>query len=391
MFDALDDKIQQALKAYGIPGAAVGIYCQGSEYVRGYGVTNVERPEPVTENTLFRIGSTTKTFTGTCVMRLVDAGKLDLDAAVKSYLPDFATHDPSVAERVTLRQALNHTAGWSGDYLQDFGRGEDALATYVASMVKLPQLTPLGSTFFYNNAAISLAGRVIEKVEGVAYEKAVQNLLLDPLHLDRTRFFTDELIGHSFAASHKMVDGKPVLDVASWYFPRTLNAAGGLISSARDMLSYARFHLGDGKGPDGQPVLAPASLKAMHSNPGPGGTLIVELDGMGVTFMLRPSAEGVRIVQHGGNWPGQHSGFFFVPERDFAFVLLTNGDAGPRLANELCSDDWVLSRFAGLHNLPATPRILGDDELAGLRGRLYGFRHRRRRAGHHRHDTPCSL
>ena len=106
----------------------------------------------------------------------------------------------------------------------------------------------------------------------------------------------------------------------------------------------------------------------MHSNPGPGGTLIVELEGMGVTFMLRPSAEGIRIVQHGGNWPGQHSGFFFVPDRDFAFVLLTNSEAGPRLVSELCTDDWVLSRFAGVHNLPATPRVLSDDELADYEG-----------------------
>ena len=136
-------------------------------------------------------------------------------------------------------------------------------------MVELPQLTPVGSTFFYNNAALSLAGHVLEKVEGATYEKAVQNLLLDPLRLDHTRFFTDEQIGRSFAASHKVVDGKAVLDLSSWYFPRTLNAAGGLISSARDMLSYARFHLGDGKGPDGQPDSHRGFPKGHALQPGP--------------------------------------------------------------------------------------------------------------------------
>src|SRR5262249_10583986 len=152
---------------------------------------------------------------------------------------------------------------------------------------------------------------------GTTYEKAVQDLVLDPLRLDHTRFFTDQLVGRSFAASHKVVDGKPVLDLSLWYLPRSLHPSGGLISSARDQLHYARYHLGDGSGPDGTPILTAASIKTMHSNPGPGGTLFVELNGLGVTFTLRPSAEGVTIVQHGGDWTGQHSGFFFVPDRDF--------------------------------------------------------------------------
>jgi CubicO group peptidase (beta-lactamase class C family) len=81
---------------------ALGLLHQGIGYIRGYGVTNVDDPQQVDGDTLFRIGSTTKTFTGTAVMRLVEQGKLDLDATVKTYLPDFATSDPSVAPRVTL-------------------------------------------------------------------------------------------------------------------------------------------------------------------------------------------------------------------------------------------------------------------------------------------------
>jgi CubicO group peptidase (beta-lactamase class C family) len=367
-FRELDDKIREGMRKHAIPGVAVGVYHQGAQYLKGYGVTNVDHPEPVDENTLFRIGSTTKVFTGTTVMRLVEAGKLDLDATVRTYLPGFTTRDPSVAEQVTLRQVLNHSPGWLGDDFQDFGRGEDAIAKFVASIAELPQLTPLGSTFFYNNAALVLAGHVIETVNGTSYETAVENLLLKPLKLDRTRFFTDQLVGNSITASHKVANGKAVVDSSLWYMPRTLDPTGALISSARDQLAFARFHLGDGKGPDGAPILNRASLEAMRSKPGPGGTLYVELDGMGVALQLRPSAEGVRIVQHGGNYPGQHSGWFFVPDRDFAFVILTNSDGGPKLVNELCADDWVLSKFAGLHNLPAEPRTLSDGALAAYAG-----------------------
>ncbi|MGH3916869.1 MAG: serine hydrolase domain-containing protein, partial [Pseudonocardiaceae bacterium] len=238
---------------YGIPGVALGLLHNGTSYIRGYGVTNVNYPQPVDGDTLFRIGSTTKTFTATTVMRLVEQGKLNLDATVRTYLPNFATLDSSVAPRVTLRQLLNHSPGWLGEYYRDTGRGDDALAEYVAGMAQLPQLTPLGKVFAYNNAAISLAGRVIEVVAGSTYEDTVRKLVLDPLGMTHSRFFSDEIVGFKVAASHNIVDGKPVVDTSFWAFPpRSMNPTGGLISSVRDQLCYAAFHLGGRRrtGPD---------------------------------------------------------------------------------------------------------------------------------------------
>src|SRR5262249_24203296 len=170
-FRALDAKIRAGMARYGIPGVAVGVLAQGIEYVKGYGVTNVDYPVPVDGDTLFRIASTTKTFTGTTVMRLVEQGALDLQATVRTYLPGFQTADPSVAARVTLRQLLNHSAGWLGEYYEDTGPGDDALARYAAGMARLPQLTPLGTVFAYNNAAVALAGHVLEVATGKTYER----------------------------------------------------------------------------------------------------------------------------------------------------------------------------------------------------------------------------
>jgi CubicO group peptidase (beta-lactamase class C family) len=368
----LDAKIRSGMAKYDIPGVAVGVLHEGREFVRGYGVTNVDYPVPVDGDTVFRVASTTKTFTGTIVMRLVERGKLDLDARVRRYLPDFRTSDPAAA-RVTVRQLLNHSAGWVGDDFTDTGAGDDALADFVAGMAKLPQLTPPGSTFAYNNAAFAVAGRLIEVVTGKPYEAAARELLIDPLGLAHSRFFVDEIIGFNVAASHTVVDGKTVVDPASFRLPRALNPVGGLISSVRDQLRYARFHLGDGRVPGGGQLLTQRSLVAMRSRPGPGGTLFVELDGMGVTWMLRPSAEGVRIVQHGGALPGQHSGFLMVPQRKFAITVLTNSDSGPALVNELFVDDWALRRFAGISNLPATPQALSAGELAAYEGTYTGY------------------
>jgi hypothetical protein len=106
----------------------------------------------------------------------------------------------------------------------------------------------------------------------------------------------------------------------------------------------------------------------MRSHPGPGGTLFVELNGVGVTWMLRPTAEGPTVVQHGGDWSGQHSGFLMVPQRDFAITLLTNSESGPALVAELFADDWALREFAGVSNLPAVPRQLPPRKLAAYEG-----------------------
>jgi CubicO group peptidase (beta-lactamase class C family) len=372
LFEELDAKIRAGMREHDIPGVAVGMIHRGKRHIKGYGVTNVDYPTPVDGDTLFRIGSTTKTFTGTVAMRLMEQGKLDLDARVRTYLPDFATSQPSVARRVTVRQLLNHSAGWLGEYYADMGPGDDALARYVEGMERLPQLTPVGKVFSYNNAALVLAGRVIEAVTGSTYEGAVRELVLDPLRLNHSRFFSDEIVGFNVAASHAIVDGEPVVDPSIWRAPRTLNPTGGLISSVRDQLRYAAFHLGDGRAPDGSRLLTKKSLIEMRSNPGPGGTLLVELDGMGVTWMLRPSAQGVRIVQHGGNYVGQHAGFIMVPERGFALTVLTNSDGGPGLLGELFADDWALRRFAGVSNLPAKPRALSRRELAPYEGLYTG-------------------
>src|ERR1700730_13403613 len=157
-FDDLDAKIQAGMKSHGIPGVAVAVLAGGQEYVKGYGVTNVEHPVPVDGDTVFRIGSTTKTFTGTTLMRLVEQGKVDLDAPVRRYLPDFAVADVAASASVTVRQLLNHTSGWLGDDYQDFGRGDEAVARYAGSMTRLPQLTRTGKVVAYNHAGLGVGG-----------------------------------------------------------------------------------------------------------------------------------------------------------------------------------------------------------------------------------------
>ena len=163
-FRKIAKKIVSEMKRLEVPGVAIGIWHAGKEWAEGFGITNVEHPLPVTPDTLFQTGSISKTFTGTMMMKLTEEGKVDLDAPVKKYLPNFKVQDQDVTEKVTVRHLLTHMGGWVGDYFNDFGNGEEALDKMVQDIAKLPQVQPMGTIWSYNNTGFNVASRIIEVV-----------------------------------------------------------------------------------------------------------------------------------------------------------------------------------------------------------------------------------
>ena len=364
VFRLLDQKVVEAMERLHVPGVAVGVLHEGKEHAAGFGVTNVDHPLPVDGDTLFQIGSTTKTVTGTAAMRLVEMGALDLDVPIRTYLPDLRLSSEEVAARVTLRHLFTHTAGWVGDYFDDPAHGDDALAKIVAAMTDLPQLTPLGEVWSYNNSGFYLAGRVIEVATGKTYQAAVKELVLDPLGMTMSFFFAAEVITYRVATGHHVIDERPVV-ARPWALPRAGHPAGGIISTVKDQLRYARFHMGDGVAGDGTRLLAPASVALMQSPQ-------VEASGgneWGLTWGIRRRG-GVRIILHGGATRGQMSAFVMVPERDFAITVLTNADRGSTLHDELTR--WALGHYLGLEEPEPTPLELSEEELAPHVGRYVG-------------------
>jgi CubicO group peptidase (beta-lactamase class C family) len=366
-FRRLDAMVREAMTRYDVPGLVVGVLHEGREYTNGYGVTNLNAPYPVDADTLFQAGSITKTYTATLIMRLVEMDLVALDAPVRRYLPDLQLAAEAVAEQVTVRQLLNHTAGWFGDY---YGppptdleptvwpwRGDDAVTRYVANMRYLPQLAPLGAMFGYNNAAVVLAGHVAEAVTGMSYEAALTELLLRPLGMDHAFLFAEEAISYPAAAGHTPGEDGAAEVNPLWGFPRCVHPTGGLILSMTDQLKYARFHLGDGRAADGTRLLAPSLLAEMRTAGGPGMAAAItanaEVYGAGVGWALERIG-GVQIVTHNGSWVGQQAVLALVPERPFAVAVFTNAvPAGERLHYEIST--WALAEFAGLSQpLPAT-------------------------------------
>jgi CubicO group peptidase (beta-lactamase class C family) len=325
-FKKIAKKIVSEMKRLQVPGVAIGIWHKGKELAEGFGITSVEHPLSVTPDTLFQTGSISKTFTGTLMMQLVEQGKVDLDAPVRKYIRDFKLNDKEVARNVTVRQLLTHMGGWVGDYFNDFGNGDDALDKMVKDIARLPQVHPLGKIWSYNNTGFNVASRIIELVTKKPYEQAAQEMLLDPIGLKMSFFYpSDLLITHRFVVGHQKLKGK-VQVARPWAIGRAGNGVGGVVSTVRDLLKYARFHMSNGK----KNVISGKSLRAMgvpQADAGPRGL-------MGITWFIR-KVDHLTLYAHGGATNGQHAYFFFIPAEEFALAILTNSDDGGILNTEI--------------------------------------------------------
>jgi CubicO group peptidase (beta-lactamase class C family) len=358
--EALAEQVRELATELEVPGASVGLVIDGGEKYAYHGVTSTKNPLPVDEETLFQFGSTAKTFTATAMMLLMERGDLDLDAPVRRYLPEFTLQDEDVAREVTVLHLLNHTAGWEGDLSDNTGDGDDALERYVALMKDIKQVTPLGATVSYNNASLSVAGRIIEKITGRTYEAAMRDLLLVPLAMNDTLFFMTEIMTRRFAVGHTQEEDGTITPSRAWAVPRGNAPAGGMSATAADQIRWAQFHLGDGTAPDGTRLLSPESLQRMQQPTVsmPGSAIG---DHVGISWLLRDFG-GVRLVAHGGTTVGQHSEFVMAPEHKFALISMTNcGPNGPKFNEQLLT--WALEHYLGVTEEEPVPVHLSDDAL----------------------------
>jgi CubicO group peptidase (beta-lactamase class C family) len=363
--ERLGEFAAEMVEAKGVPGVAVGVLYEGRAGTAGFGITSVEHPLEVTGKTLFQIGSITKIFTGTAVMRLVERGDLDLDAPVRSYLPAFKVVDEAASAKATLRHLLSHTGGWAGDFFRDTGSGDDALARYATAMAELDQLAPIGTHFSYNNAGFSLAGHLIEVVTGERYETAMRELVLEPLGLESCAFEAGEVLTHRFVVGHSVAEGEARV-ARPWSLLRSAHPAGAVVCHVEDLLRFARFHLGDGLGADGSRVLSTGSLALMQM---PEVTVWGE-EKWGLPWAI-DETWGTRLVSHGGGTTGQVSLLTLAPEHDIAVAVLTNADQGAVIARDVTR--WALKEYVGVEITEPEPLEVPVEELAAYAGYYRGW------------------
>jgi CubicO group peptidase (beta-lactamase class C family) len=302
---------------YEIPGVAVGVWTKGKTYLACHGVTDLDQPEPVEPDTLFPVASVTKTFTATAMMRLVADQRVELNAPVQRYLPEFTLADHAAAAQITVLNLLNHTAGlpWrSRDQPDDSDR---ALSRYVAALRDQHLIAAPGTRVSYSQAGFNVAGHIIEVVTGTTYEQAIATLLLAPLGLRRSTFAARESISGPVSMGHNVSADRTVSVARPWKDTRANNPGGGLAASVSDLLAWARFHLGDGG-----PVMPASELRLMRL---PTAKLIGSSlgDAVGVGWFLRDIGK-VSAFGHAGSGNGQFAEVLVVPEKDFAVVTLAN-------------------------------------------------------------------
>ncbi|MBL7200108.1 MAG: beta-lactamase family protein [Anaerolineae bacterium] len=366
IFDQLCAFIQEDMQEKGVPGVAVGILCEDQTYTAGFGVTNADHPLPVTDETLFQIGSITKTFTCLAIMRLIEMGKLELGATVRTYLPEFRVADGAASTQATIWHLLTHMSGWVGDLFEDTGAGEDAMAKYMALMADLEQLAPVGTVWSYNNAGFYLTGYLIERITGQCYEAAMVELVFDPLGLKCCYYDPGAVITHRFAVGHQ-VDGREAHVLQPWPLPRAAYAAGAITCDVHELLRYARFQMGDGSAERGdgegtEQVLKPETMAQMHT---PQVDIWGEKAQMALSWFVNDIG-GTRQLSHGGGTNGQISLLAFYPEHRLALAVVTNANQGGGVTDDVRR--WVLEHYLGLQDPKPEPIDAAQEELAAYVG-----------------------
>jgi len=322
----LPDVVVALSRKFQIPGVAVGVFADGHEVYACHGVTSLDNPLPVDQDTLFLVASVTKSFTATTLMRLVDEGKVELNAPVRRYVPEFRLKDEQAAHTIMVLNLLNHTSGLDWRVNADTGEGDDALARVVAKMAEMDLIAPPGTRVSYSQAGYDLLGRIIEKVTGQTFEQAVAALVLEPLLLSHSFFARDDIMTRRFAVGHNGGQDGTLSIARPWRYSRGENPGGGLATSVADLLHFARFHLGDGRAASGEQVLLANILQQLKE---PTAELRASSlgDAIGLGWFLR-DVGGVRTVGHAGSANGQFAELLLVPERTFAVVSLSNASPG---------------------------------------------------------------
>lgn len=348
--DALQERLDEWARELSVPGAAVGIVDGATEHVLTTGVASIATGAAVTGDTLFQIGSTSKTVTATAAMRLVQDGAFTLDTPVRELLPDLRLSDPDALAALRVRHLLTHSGGFVGDADDEESWDDDALTRSIAGYADLPQVFAPGAIASYSNSGLRLVGMIVAAVTGKPFEKAIAEMVFEPLGMSDSLYLPWEILNRPHVVGHVVADDGPRV-APIWGLTRQIAPEGGIGSSVRDQLRYARFQLrGESAG------AAPLSDETRLLMQSPQLPASPPLDAVGLPWLLRRQG-AARIVEHGGNIGNlQLSAFALAPDQDLAVTTLTNSVGGKELGTRVLT--WALEHLRGI--APEEPSPVPD-------------------------------
>jgi len=309
----LDAFMESALDRLHIPGAALGIV-KGDRavYVKGYGTSGPEGT-PVTPQTPFVLGSTSKSFTALAVMQLAEEGKIDLEAPVRDYLPDFRLADEAASEALLVKHLLEQTSGLSTyDGRLGIVEGDKSVDEHIRDLASVSPSMPVGSGFQYSNLNYNILGGIVQAVSGMPFDRYINERIFQPLEMNSSYASIDDATADRPAAGHQPVFG--FMTSTPQLAHEGTVASGYLLSSAEDMTHYLIAQMNEGRYRNAS-VLSAEGVEQMHR---PSASM-----GGGASYAMG-WVVNENVVFHDGMTENTYS--FMAMTEDYGFILLINAN-----------------------------------------------------------------
>ncbi|WP_041075583.1 serine hydrolase [Thermotoga caldifontis] len=377
-FSKLEDFILEKMRQTKMPALSIALIQDGQiVYKRGFGFRVLETYAPADENTVYGVGSITKSFTALAIVKLAEEGKIDLEKPVEEYLPIKLR---PFGEPVRVKHLLYHASGIpSLGYAEAFIDGAFGLGDGWLP-VKDPQdvllfakdaeswaFTKPNERFFYSNSGYVMLGKIVSTVTGMSYEEYVKRYILEPLGMTRSYFSRDEVEKDPNVAAGYVLD--PQGHHVRKPFPYGISSDGGLLSNVMDLSRYLIFYMNGGEF-EGKRIVSKRSIETMVTGhiPAPWESFGDETYGYG--WIVHPNFLGERLIEHSGSVL-IYTGFVgYVPERKIAVAVLSNC-AGYPLSN---IGMYALALMLDKDPEESLEFVRSDRVLQSLVGRYEGYR-----------------
>ena len=321
-FDAVDEYISTKMKELGIPGAAL-VIVEGDQIVhlKAFGVADASG-RPVTSQSPFFAGSTGKSFTALAIMQLVEAGKIELDEPVQTYLPWFRVADADASRTITVRQLLNMNSGIpqsiGQEQIANFDLSNSAIENNVRALANVDLSAAPGERYEYSNANYVTLGMIIQAVSGESYEDYIAEHIFKPLDMQNSFTSKSEAQKNGLVVGYQQWFGIPIAS-PNLPFSRGSLPAGQLNMSIADFGHYLIAQLNDGSY-QGVSVLSPTGLATLHRPDVPMEDS-AHFYGMGWEVQ---HFQDVEVIRHNGQVPGYTTDMFLVPQKHIAIGMSMN-------------------------------------------------------------------
>ena len=348
---AVDTLMLRLMATYHAPGAAVVLIKGGATVLqKSYGVRDLTTRAPVTAQTLFNIGSISKSFTALAIAQMVDQNKLDLDTPIIGYVPDLRLSEPRVTRTVTLRRLLSHASGLPPDeqWPRQVPPNRQEIIREFATM---PITAEPGTRFQYCSRCTVLAAYALERVSGQPWETYTRAHIFAPLGMTTASFGASGLERSSDGArpyQHRSILGNVQVPWGRLAYLDPLSPAAGIDASIEDLSRYALFQLGDGM-ILGRRLVSAQMMGQLHRPEiavDPSWTSAPIQDLHAALGWFTGEHRGVRLMYHNGVNPGFRAAIVLVPSAKAGVVILTNGDSSKfteaatlSLVEQLLSDE----------------------------------------------------